>query len=82
MNYSCLASPECLAGNHDQCLEHCHQNLTQFIGSVVSDYGETGCNVGDQRMFVCHQGFVVNPALIEFVQDVVMNLTLLKGKVY
>ena len=66
MIFFVLVSPECLSGHTDQCNDKCDQNLPQFVGSIlssniVSEKSEDA--IGEEKVFVCEQGFIINPQL-------------------
>jgi len=65
-------SEECLNGNSNSCYEEdCNQSLPQYVGSILTDNKNSDFSDGDERIFVCDPGFILNPALKEGSVDIV-----------
>ncbi len=73
-----VVSSDCLAGNADECHEKCDKHLPQFVGAILSDDKNLDFSVGEERIFACDQGYVVNPSLKGFYLDLVKKIFQLK----
>ena len=71
-----VVSSDCLAGNADECHEKCDKHLPQFVGAILSDDKNLDFSVGEERIFACDQGYVVNPSLKGFYLDLVKKINL------
>ena len=71
-----VVSSDCLAGNADECHEKCDKHLPQFVGAILSDNKNLDFSVGEERIFACDQGYVVNPSLKGFYLDLVKKIQL------